>query len=67
MNGYEFAQAVKALGDKWQNVPLVAMSSHASPEDLDRGKAAGFNSYIAKFDREALLKSISQLGEVAAA
>jgi len=65
MNGYEFAQKVKATDSKWKNVPLVALSSHATAQDLERGKAAGFKDYIAKFDREALLRSISQLGEVA--
>ena len=65
MNGYEFAQKVKAGDSKWKNVPLVALSSHATAQDLDRGRAAGFNDYIAKFDREALLRSIAQIGEVA--
>jgi two-component system chemotaxis sensor kinase CheA len=61
MNGYEFAQKVKAGDSKWKGVPLVALSSHATAQDLDRGKAAGFNDYIAKFDRDALLRSISQI------
>ena len=65
MNGYEFAAKVKSEDSKWKNVPLVALSSHATSQDLDRGKAAGFDDYIAKFDREALLQSISQKGEVA--
>ncbi|MFH1158172.1 MAG: chemotaxis protein CheW [Pseudomonadota bacterium] len=65
MSGYEFAQKVKAGDSKWKNVPMVALSSHATAQDLDRGKAAGFDDYIAKFDREALLRSISQRGEVA--
>ena len=65
MNGYEFAQKVKAGDSKWKGVPLVALSSHATAQDLDRGKAAGFNDYIAKFDRESLLRSIAQLGEAA--
>ncbi len=65
MNGYEFAQRVKSSDSKWRNTPLFALSSHATAQDLDRGKAAGFNDYIAKFDREALLRSIASLGEAA--
>jgi two-component system chemotaxis sensor kinase CheA len=65
MNGFEFARAVRALGGAWEKIPFVAMSSHATTEDLDKGRAAGFADYIAKFDREALLKSITQLGEAA--
>ena len=65
MNGYEFAQKVKASDSKWKDVPLLALSSHATAQDLERGKAAGFKDYIAKFDRDALLRSITQLGDAA--
>ena len=59
MNGFEFASAVRKAG-RWQQTPLVALSSHATPKDLDRGRAAGFSDYVAKFDREALLNSLSE-------
>jgi two-component system chemotaxis sensor kinase CheA len=59
MNGFEFAAAVKSAG-RWQNTPLVALSSHATPRDLDRGRAAGFSDYVAKFDRDALLHSLAE-------
>jgi len=65
MSGYEFAQKVRADDSKWKNIPLVALSSHATAQDLDRGKTAGFNDYVAKFDRDALLRSISKIGEAA--
>jgi two-component system, chemotaxis family, sensor kinase CheA len=59
MNGFEFATAVKQAS-RWQKTPLVALSSHATPRDLDRGRAAGFNDYVAKFDREALLHTLAE-------
>ena len=59
MTGLEFAAAVRN-GSRWQNTPLVALSSHASQRDLDRGRAAGFDDYVAKFDRDALLYTLSQ-------
>jgi two-component system chemotaxis sensor kinase CheA len=59
MNGYEFAAALREQG-KWAHVPLVALSSHAAPSDLERGRQAGFRDYVAKFDRETLLDSLSQ-------
>lgn len=65
MSGYDFARKVKAGDSKWKDIPLVALSSHATAQDLDRGRAAGFNDYVAKFDRDALLRSISQIGEAA--
>ena len=59
MNGFEFAQAVKK-GTRWQNTPMVALSSHSSARDIDRGRAVGFNDYVAKFDRDALLQTLSE-------
>jgi len=59
MNGFEFAQAVRA-SEKWQNMPLIALSSLATERDINRGHEAGFDDYIAKFDKETLLRSLSQ-------
>ncbi len=59
MDGFEFAQAVKD-GDRWSQTPIVALSSHTTPRDLDRGRQVGFTDYVAKFDREALLTTLSQ-------
>jgi two-component system chemotaxis sensor kinase CheA len=59
MNGFEFASAVRNTS-RWQDKPLVALSSRATPKDLDRGRAAGFNDYVAKFDRDALLHTLSE-------
>ncbi|WP_431860353.1 hybrid sensor histidine kinase/response regulator [Azospirillum sp.] len=59
MSGFDFAEAVRR-GSRWQAVPLVALSSHATPRDLDRGRQAGFTDYVAKFDRDALLFALQQ-------
>ncbi len=59
MSGLDFAQAVRA-SSRWSGTPLVALSSHAAPRDLERGRQAGFNDYVAKFDREALLFTLQQ-------
>jgi len=58
MNGFEFAETVRSAGS-WRNTPMVALSSHATPQDLDRGREVGFTDYIAKFDRDALLTTLS--------
>ncbi len=58
MNGFEFAEAVR--GDaRWRNIPMVALSSHASESDFERGREVGFNDYVAKFDREALVNTLA--------
>jgi len=59
MDGFELARVVKASG-RWAETPLVALSSYASEKHLARGREVGFNDYIAKFDRDALLESLSQ-------
>ena len=59
MTGFELAKEIR--GDaRWQNAPMVALSGHASQEDFQKGRDAGFNDYVAKFDREALVSSLAQ-------
>ena len=50
----------------WARTPMVALSSHATEKDLDRGRQAGFDDYVAKFDRESVLVSLKQLMREAA-
>jgi two-component system chemotaxis sensor kinase CheA len=59
MNGFDFATKVRS-SKEWQNIPMVAMTSHATPEDIDHGYKSGFDRYIAKFDRETLLDTINR-------
>lgn len=59
MNGFEFAKRVKT-DSRWRNIPMVALSSHATPQDIDRGKDVGFSGYVAKFDKDALLQALSK-------
>jgi two-component system chemotaxis sensor kinase CheA len=57
MDGLSFARNVRASG-AWMRLPLVALSSRAEPEDVARGRDAGFTDYVAKYDRDALLSSL---------
>ncbi len=59
MSGFDFASQVKA-GGEWANIPLIALSNRSSDKDLSKGREVGFNDYVAKFDRDALLQSLSQ-------
>jgi len=59
MDGYELAQTLRSK-TRWANVPLVALSSHASSQDMERGRSAGFQDYVAKFDRESLLDTLHE-------
>jgi two-component system chemotaxis sensor kinase CheA len=59
MDGFDFAQQIKT-NSRWSQTPLLALSSHASPRDLARGRSAGFDDYVAKTDRDALLEALHE-------
>ncbi len=59
MDGFTFAEEIKG-DDRWNGTPIVALSSHTTPGDFDRGRAVGFSDYIAKFDRDSLMSALSQ-------
>ena len=60
MSGFDFAAAVRKDGGAWGGLPIIALSSHATPRDIERGRMAGFTDYVAKFNREALLATLQQ-------
>ncbi|MGE5547147.1 MAG: chemotaxis protein CheW [Solirubrobacterales bacterium] len=60
MNGFDFARAVRSEG-RWQATPMIALSSHATEKDFERGRQVGFNDYVAKFDRDSLLTTIATM------
>ena len=59
MDGFDFAKACRAEGN-WVDTPIVALSSHSEPSDLDKGRDVGFTDYVEKFDRDALLSALDQ-------
>ena len=59
MSGYELAKAIRD-NDDWSTIRLVALSSLSSERDVNRGFEAGFDDYVAKFDKDVLLRSLSQ-------
>jgi two-component system chemotaxis sensor kinase CheA len=60
MNGFDFVSTLRNGDGKWSKLPIFAMSSHATPRDLERGRVAGFTDYIAKFNREGLLSALHE-------
>jgi two-component system, chemotaxis family, sensor kinase CheA len=60
LSGFEFAEQVRSEGSRWSNVPVIALSSHASPRDMERGHQVGFTDYVPKSDRDALLETLNQ-------
>ncbi|MCI1025337.1 response regulator [Pseudomonas putida] len=55
MDGYEASQRIRQSGH-WPELPIVALTANAMPEERERCRAAGMNDYLAKpFRREELL------------
>jgi two-component system chemotaxis sensor kinase CheA len=59
MTGFDLAQRIRD-GGPWQDTPLVALSSHTLPADLQKGRQVGFDDYVTKLDRDALLQSLTE-------
>jgi two-component system chemotaxis sensor kinase CheA len=58
MDGFTFAKTLRS-GGAWAELPVIALTSHTTEQDLQRGRDAGFTDYVGKLDREALLAAIS--------
>ncbi len=58
-NGFDLAKACRS-DERWKETPIVALSSHTTAIDLDRGRDAGFTDYVSKSDRDGLLSALSQ-------
>ncbi|UFH50253.1 ATP-binding protein [Pseudomonas sp. KNUC1026] len=60
MDGYEATRRIRQSGN-WPDLPIVALTANAMPEERDRCRAAGMNDYLAKpFRREELVAMIDQ-------
>jgi two-component system chemotaxis sensor kinase CheA len=62
MNGFEFAQAVRA-NQNFSLIPLLALSSRADKKYAEQGLKAGFNRYLEKLKPGLLIEAISDLVE----
>ncbi len=59
MDGFDLAEAVRADANH-SNVPLIALSSLTTADALERGRRAGFDDYVAKFDRPGLIAALKE-------
>jgi two-component system chemotaxis sensor kinase CheA len=59
MSGLEFVRRVRADGP-WADLPVIALSGHSQPHEIEAGRVAGFTDYVQKFERDALLSSLQQ-------
>jgi two-component system chemotaxis sensor kinase CheA len=57
MDGIALAERIRA-DSRWRHIPLVALSSHTSPLLVEKARAAGFASFVGKFDRQTLISAL---------
>ncbi|MBU1564351.1 MAG: chemotaxis protein CheW [Proteobacteria bacterium] len=57
MNGFDLTQRIRK-DDKYSKLPIIALTTLASAEDMAKGQAAGVNEYHIKLDKERLMVSV---------
>ncbi|MFD1695723.1 hybrid sensor histidine kinase/response regulator [Roseibium aestuarii] len=60
MNGFEFCEALRR-DPRFRNLPVLALSAMVTPASIERGRQAGFDDYVAKFDRPGLIAALKDV------
>ncbi|NJL01174.1 MAG: PAS domain S-box protein [Spirulinaceae cyanobacterium SM2_1_0] len=62
MDGYEASRQIRAgaAGDRYQTIPIIAMTANARPSDREQCLAAGMNDFLAKPISPATLAQMLQ-------
>ena len=61
MDGFALAEAVRAMPST-AAIPVIAITAMVSADAIERGRAAGFHDFVAKFDRTGLIAAIKEQG-----
>ncbi|WP_425614086.1 chemotaxis protein CheW [Anatilimnocola sp. NA78] len=60
LNGFELCERVRQ-SDNWGELPVIALTSLAGQEDIQRGRDVGIDDYQVKMDRDRLLATVAKL------
>ncbi len=59
MSGFAFVETLRS-DERWSDLPVVAVSSRAAPDAMQRGHRAGFTDYVEKYNRDGLLQALAE-------
>ena len=65
LSGFELTRKIKA-DPALRHLPVIAVTSLASEEDMERGRQAGIDEYLVKLDRERLMSAVRERLRLAA-
>lgn len=58
MNGFDMVDEIRKSG-KYNDTPIVAITTRVSDKDLDRGKQVGINTHLEKLDKKQVSDVVS--------
>ena len=67
MDGIAATAAIRRLGDRVRDIPIVALTANALSDEIQRCRAAGMNDHLSKpIDRGALLAMVAKWSDASA-
>jgi len=60
LDGYGLTEKIRK-DERFSNLPIIALTTLAGEEDIERGKSIGITEYQVKLDKEQLMNSIYEL------
>ena len=60
MNGFELCERIKS-DDRFKHLPVIALTSLASDENVQRGRIVGVDEYLIKLDRDKLVMTVTSM------